>query len=107
MGSLQLQFTIDDLERGEGIAAELLHERLVACAQTIGPVTSRYWWNGSVERAREWMFVCKTTNERVDAAIELIRAQHPYEVPEIVATEITAALAPYAEWIAAEVSSEA
>jgi periplasmic divalent cation tolerance protein len=107
MGSLQLQFTIDDLERGERIAAELLSGRLVACAQTIGPVTSRYWWNGSIERAREWMFVCKTTDERVDAAIELIRAQHPYEVPEIVAAEITTAFAPYAKWIAAEVSSEA
>jgi len=107
MGSLQLQFTIDDLDRGERIAADLLHERLVACVQTIGPVTSRYWWNGSVERAREWMFVCKTTTERVDAAIEHIRAQRPYDVPEIVATEIAAAFAPYAEWIAAEISSEA
>ena len=51
MGSLQLQFTIDDLERGERIAADLLNGRLVACAQTIGPVTSRYWGNGSVGRA--------------------------------------------------------
>jgi periplasmic divalent cation tolerance protein len=107
MGSLQLQFTIDDLERGERIAADLLHEPLVACAQTIGAVTSRYWWNGTIERAREWMFVCKTTTERVGAAIELIRAAHPYEVPEIVATEITTAFTPYADWVAAEVSSEA
>jgi periplasmic divalent cation tolerance protein len=102
MGSLQVQFTIDDLARGEAIAADLLHDRLVACAQAIGPITSRYWWNGAVEQSREWLFVCKTTTECVDAVIERIRARHPYDVPEIVATEIVAALAPYTDWIAAE-----
>jgi periplasmic divalent cation tolerance protein len=102
MGSLQVQFTIDDLARGERIALDLLHDRLVACAQTIGPVTSRYWWNGAVEQTEEWLFVCKTTSERADAVIERIRADHPYAVPEIVATEIVTAFTPYAEWIAAE-----
>ncbi len=102
MGSLQVQFTIDDLARGESIAADLLYDRLVACAQTIGPITSRYWWRGSVEQAAEWLFVCKTTTGRVDEVIERVRALHPYEIPEIVATEITAAFAPYADWIEAE-----
>ncbi len=102
MRSLQVQFTIDDLTAGERIASELLREHLVACAQTIGPVTSRYWWNGSIEQAREWLFVCKTTSARIDEVVERIRAQHPYEVPEIVASEITAGYAPYVEWIVSE-----
>jgi periplasmic divalent cation tolerance protein len=102
MGSLQVQFTIDDRALGERITTDLLRDRLVACAQTLGPVTSRYWWNGSVEQAEEWMFVCKTTSARVDEVIERIRERHPYEIPEIVASEISTAYAPYADWIAAE-----
>ena len=102
MAILQVQFTIDDLAVGERIAVDLLDERLVACAQTLGPVTSRYWWKGSVEQTQEWMFVCKTTSARVEEVIERIRARHPYEVPEIVATEINTAFAPYAQWVAAE-----
>ena len=102
MRSIQVQFAIDDAVQGEAIVVDLLHRRLVACAQTVGPVTSRYWWRGSISQAREWLFLCKTTPERLDDVIEAIRLAHPYEVPEIVACEITAGLESYVQWIAAE-----
>ena len=102
MTAHQVQFTIDDLAKGEAIASDLLRERLVACAQTIGPITSRYWWNGSINQAQEWLFLCKTTPARVDEVVERIRRLHPYEVPEIVVCEISAALDVYADWIVAE-----
>ena len=59
-----MQFAIDDVAAGDAIVGELLTNRLVACAQTIGPVTSRYWWGGSINHAQEWLFLCKTTPER-------------------------------------------
>ena len=102
MTVVQVQFTIDDREKGDAIATELLQQRLVACAQTIGPITSRYWWQGSIARSEEWLFLCKTTPDRVDAVIERIRAAHPYDVPEIVACDITAGFEPYIDWIARE-----
>jgi periplasmic divalent cation tolerance protein len=102
MRSVQVQFTIDDRAAGEAIATELLQGRLVACAQTIGPITSRYWWHGSINDAQEWLFLCKTTPDRVDDLIERIRGLHPYEVPEIVACDITAGLDAYVDWIVAE-----
>ena len=102
MSAVQLQFTIDDLARGEEIVAGLLSEHLVACAQTVGPMTSRYWWQGSINQAQEWLFVCKTTPARLEEAIEHIRAAHPYEVPEIVACDITGGLDAYLDWIDAE-----
>jgi periplasmic divalent cation tolerance protein len=97
-----MQFTIDDRTRGDAIAQSLLERRLIACAQTVGPMTSTYWWQGSITQSQEWLFLCKTTDDRVEAAIESIRAQHPYEVPEIVACTITAALESYGAWIVAE-----
>ena len=102
MRSVQVQFTIDDLIHGEAIASELLEEHLVACAQAVGPVTSRYWWNGSIQQTDEWLFLCKTTPGRVDEVIAHIRRRHPYDVPEIISIDIGAAYEPYVDWIVAE-----
>ena len=99
-----MQFAIDDVTVGEAIVNDLLDRRLIACAQTIGPVTSRYWWQGSINQAQEWLYVCKTTGERGDEVVDAIRARHPYDVPEIVAFAIAGALDAYTDWIAAEAS---
>ena len=99
--SIQVQFTIDDGERGDAIVEELLTRRLVACAQTAGTVTSRYWWDGSVNRAEEWLYLCKTTPARLDEVVECIRRGHPYEVPEVIACDITGGLDGYVDWIVA------
>jgi periplasmic divalent cation tolerance protein len=103
--TLQVQFAIDDATLGEAIVDELLNRRVIACAQTIGPVTSRYWWHGTIEQAQEWLFVCKTTGDRLDEVIDAVRARHPYEVPEIVAFDIGGGFHAYTEWIAAETAS--
>ena len=100
--AVQVQFTVDDESARDAIVDELLQRRLVACAQTVGPITSRYWWNGELSEAREWLVVCKTVPRHVDAVVETIRARHPYEVPEIVAGEITGGLAAYLDWVDAE-----
>ena len=100
-----MQFAIDDATAGEAIVGALLNQRMIACAQTIGPLTSRYWWRGSINQAQEWLFVCKTTADRLDEVIEAIRVRHPYEVPEIVAFDITGALDAYTDWIAAETTT--
>ncbi|MDQ1435654.1 MAG: periplasmic divalent cation tolerance protein [Actinomycetota bacterium] len=101
MNIVQVQFSIGDRARGDQIASELLHERLVACVQTLDPVTSRYWWQGSLNEVREWLFVCKTTRDRCAEVFELVRLRHPYDVPEIVEYELTGD-EPYAAWVAAE-----
>jgi periplasmic divalent cation tolerance protein len=102
MQAVQVQFAIDDVGRGEEIVDELLQRHLVACAQMLAPLTSRYWWQGAINTAQEALFVCKTTRERLDAAIECIRRRHPYDVPEIVACDITGGHQPYLDWIATE-----
>jgi periplasmic divalent cation tolerance protein len=100
--AVQVQFTIDEEAARDAIIDELLQRRLVACAQTVGPVTSRYWWQGEINESEEWIVVCKAGAARVDAVVEAIRAAHPYDVPEIVVGEITGGLAAYLEWVDAE-----
>ena len=99
---IQVTTTVDSRDKAEEIAQSLVTERLVACAQVMGPITSWYWWHGKIETTGEWMCIVKTREElypRVERAIHDI---HPYEVPEIVATRIQTGSENYLKWLADE-----
>jgi periplasmic divalent cation tolerance protein len=95
----QVTTTVATQADAERIAAALVGERLAACVQIVGPIASIYRWQGAVERADEWYCHCKTTRERYPALEARIRQLHPYEIPEIIAVPIMAALPAYLAWI--------
>ncbi len=80
----------------------LLERRLCACAQTLGPMTSRYRWQGKVESAREWLVVLKTRRPLLAALEAAIRSLHPYAVPEILVVPVTHGLDAYLAWLRQE-----
>jgi periplasmic divalent cation tolerance protein len=87
-------------EEEAGVIAELLvQRRLAACVQVVGPITSRYRWQGEIEEAREWQCLAKTTAGAYAAVEAAIREVHSYDEPEIVATPIVAGAAGYLAWI--------
>jgi periplasmic divalent cation tolerance protein len=87
------------------IADALLDARLCACVQTLGPITSRFAWKGRRERGREWLLLIKTRSARVRALGRLVRREHPYEVPEILAVPVVGGDPAYLEWLAAETAT--
>jgi periplasmic divalent cation tolerance protein len=97
---VQVQFTIDDPDRADAMIGDLLARRLVACGQRMGPLVSRYWWKGAIERTEEWMVVLKTRTELVDRVFEAVLAAHPYETPELVSFDISQGAPDYLGWIA-------
>lgn len=99
---LQLSTAAGSQEEAGRLAEVLLAARLAACVQVVGPVHSRYWWEGRIESATEWLCVAKTTVDRVEAAIAAVRAAHSYEVPEIVATPVVAGNDAYLAWVVDE-----
>lgn len=98
---VQIAIAVPDLETAARIATALLERRLGACVQTVGPVTSRYRWQGNLEIASEYLLLVKTQRTCYPAVEAVVLALHPYDVPEILATAVQAAWAPYAEWVAA------
>lgn len=52
---IQVQTTIENRQDAERIAKALVERRLAACVQIVGPITSTYWWKGSIETAEEWL----------------------------------------------------
>jgi periplasmic divalent cation tolerance protein len=101
---LQVQTTVDSEAAAEQLAAALVERRLAACVQIVGPVSSRYRWQGEVERSTEWICVAKTEAARYAELEAAIRELHSYDEPEVVATAIVAGSAGYLEWIGHNVS---
>ncbi len=103
---VQVSTTLPEEEEARRIAGLLVEERLAACAQVSGPVSSTYRWRGEVERAAEWYCHIKTTASRLPALQARIRDLHPYEVPEIIAVPILQGDPDYLRWIAESVSKK-
>jgi periplasmic divalent cation tolerance protein len=100
---LQVTTTLGSQVDAERIGRILVEERLAACAQIIGPVSSVYWWEEGVESAREWYCHLKTVAERFDGLLTRLRSLHPYEVAEIIAVPVTRISPEYAHWVAQSV----
>jgi periplasmic divalent cation tolerance protein len=96
---VQVQFTIDDPDRADEIIGQLLVDRVVACGQRIGPLVSRYWWQGSLERAEEWLVLLKTRGDLGPTVIEAVVAAHPFTTPEVVALDVLGGAPGYLAWI--------
>jgi periplasmic divalent cation tolerance protein len=106
-GYCQVTTTLPDQPTAERLAKVLVEERLAACAQVLGPVSSTYHWQGLTEHATECYCHLKTTRARLPALQARIRQLHPYEVPEIIALPIVGGDADYLRWIEQAVSREA
>lgn len=93
--------TVGSDELADTLATRLLEQRLAACVQEVR-VNSRYRWQGELRRDAEILLLVKTSKQAADAAMDLIRDIHSYDVPEIIAIPISAGLPAYLEWLAAE-----
>jgi periplasmic divalent cation tolerance protein len=95
----QVTTTLPNREAAQRLGTKLVEERLVACAQVVGPVSSVYRWHGEVETSAEWYCHLKTTAARVPVLLSRIRELHPYETPEIVALPVAEGDPAYLKWI--------
>lgn len=91
--------TVGSAAQARAIARVLVSERLAACVNTIGPISSVYRWHGAVERAREYLLVIKGPIDRFAIVARRIRRLHSYQVPEIVSVGFARASAPYLRWL--------
>jgi periplasmic divalent cation tolerance protein len=96
---VQVITTVESLQEAERISRVVLERRQAACVQQIGPIESRYWWEGSIERAKEWVLVFKTSPETSSKLAETIKALHSYDVPEILLVSGEAGNETYLKWL--------
>ena len=97
--------TVPNEDMARDLSKILLEKRVAACVNIIPKVRSNYWWNGSIENSEEIILLIKTTEDKYDQLEDLIRKNHPYEIPEIIAFEIKKGFNKYLNWIKDETRS--
>ena len=86
-------------EEAEKITLALLNERLIACGNIAGPVTSFFHWSGQIEKSEECLVVMKSRMDLFAQVAERVKGLHSYEVPEILAVPIVDGSKTYFDWL--------
>lgn len=96
---VEVRIACPDLASAQAIADVLVAERLAACVQVLGEMTSTFVWQGRVHRDPEVLLLAKTTDAHFDAMVVRVDDLHPYETPEVLGVPVTHALPRYAAWV--------
>jgi periplasmic divalent cation tolerance protein len=92
--------TTPSQETARMIARLLLEKKLAACANILSPVNSLYTWHGEIHDDQEVLMLVKTRTDLFnDEFMQAVKANHPYEVPEMIALPILAGYQPYLDWM--------
>ena len=102
MSALMVLTNLPDRAAAEALAAQLIERRVAACVNILSPCRSVFRWEGRVQHDEEHPLLIKTTSERYAELERTILADHPYELPEIVAVPIERGLPEYLRWLAEE-----
>lgn len=106
MEPLLVLTNLPDAASAEKLALALIESRAAACVNVLAACRSIYRWQGAVERADEIPLLIKTTRAAYPRVEEVVRAQHPYDVPELIAIPITHGLPAYLVWLAKETEND-
>lgn len=85
-----------------GFTRRLVEDRLAACGHQIAAIRSIYRWDGAVQDDGEARAALHTRLSLVPSIVERAGAEHPYDVPCVIALPIAAGAPAYLDWIVAE-----
>ncbi len=91
---------LPDREQARILARKLVDARLAACVNVMAECESVYVWEGKTETVREVPLLIKTLTQHYRKVEAMIRQNHPYELPEIIAVSLSNGLPEYIRWIA-------
>lgn len=100
---LMVYMTAANRTEAETLAEVLVTERAAACVNVLGPIASVYRWMGQVEHAEEVALIAKTTAGAYAQLEALVKQNHSYECPCIVAWPLHHGHAPFLDWVRASV----
>ncbi|HUJ21347.1 MAG TPA: divalent-cation tolerance protein CutA [Bryobacteraceae bacterium] len=97
--------TASSAEEAGKIARRLVEERVAACVNVLPGLRSFYRWKGNIEDAAEWLLIIKSSRKHFEALRSALEKLHSYEVPEVLALQVTDGAENYLNWMDAELAT--
>lgn len=88
-----------DKKAALALAVKLVEMHLAACVNVLGECNSIYSWQGKTETAVEIPLLIKTQQQHYDQVEQMIKAMHPYELPEVIIVPVSGGLPAYLQWV--------
>jgi periplasmic divalent cation tolerance protein len=107
MGAIVMVTTVGNEEQANLIGREIVARRQAACVNMVPGVRSLYRWQGRVCQDSEYVLMIKTLDREYESVCATIRELHNYELPEILAFQVSRGDEAFLEWIAACVDKDA
>ncbi len=94
-----IHITTKDEAEARQLAGQLLEQKRAACINIIPVVSTLYRWQGKIECGTESLMIVKTKNSLLRDIIALVKANHSYQVPEVIAMPINGGNPEYLAWL--------
>ena len=107
MDEIVVLVTASSEEEGLKIARVLVKEKVVACVNLLPGIRSVFQWQGKVTEEQEVLLLAKTVSNAFNRVVSVVRANHSYDVPEIIALPIQHGLPEYLTWVRETTSTQA
>ena len=91
--------TTPNTEEAESLARKIVEAKLAACVQVLPQMKSFYFWENEIQTDSEHLLLIKTLEEKFDELEKFIKANHSYDVPEIVAVSSEKVSGDYLDWM--------
>ena len=101
-GVVEVVITAADAEWLAAFTRRLVTDRLAACGQQVAAIRSIYRWDGEIHDDPEARVALHTRASLVDRIVERANAEHPYDVPCVLALPVAAGNPAYLEWVLKE-----
>ncbi|XP_004501622.1 protein CutA, chloroplastic [Cicer arietinum] len=97
--SIVVYVTVPNKEAGKKLAESIVSEKLAACVNRVPGIESVYQWEGKIQTDSEELLIIKTRQSLLEALTEHVKANHEYDVPEVISLPITGGNLKYLEWL--------
>lgn len=101
-----LYVTVSNPQEAEKIAAQLVEDRLVACANIIPGIQSIYIWEDKIQNDQECLMILKTRADLAQRAAQKTCELHSYDTPCVLFLNVEDGAEKFLTWIQDNTLSE-
>ena len=91
--------TVPNSEVATNLSTGLVRSKTAACVNIVPNVRSVYMWDGELQMDEEQVLIVKSRSELLPSIAAFLKANHPYDVPELIELPIAAGSTDYLSFI--------